>query len=502
MTRHTDDPAIQAAYLEFIENVQPPLKRAAFELDQTLVAHPLVNQLDPRRYGVLVRDARDAVAIFRQENVPLETEDEKLGQEYDQLIGAMMVTIGAEAMTIPQAEKLLEAPDRNVRETAWRAVVERRQRDRDAIDRIFDRMVSTRDAMGRNAGFANYRDYMFRRRKRFDYAPEDCSAFHRAVEECCVPLLRRLNERRRRSLGVAELRPWDLAVDEHGRPPLRPFDRIDRLVDGCQNIFDRMDADLGRLFRSLRSGDALDLESRPGKAPGGYQAQRQRSGKPFIFMNAVGTDRDLVTLLHEAGHAFHALLCKDEPLLAYREPPIEFCEVASMGMELLSLKFLEEFYSPDEARRAIDAQLQSIVQRLCWIATIDAFQHWIYLNAGADHAQRTAAWIELFDRFGPRVDWNGLPPFHEFRWQAQLHLFTVPFYYIEYGIAQLGALQLWARSLEDEPGALAGYKQALAVGGARPLPELFEAASLAFNFSPREVGRLIGAVAERLAIAG
>ncbi len=499
MTCHTDDEAKQKAFLAFVEGVEPERAKVAFELDRKIAGSPHVERLDVDRFAVLLRSIRNEVELFREENLPLQTDVTRLDQEYSQINGAMTVEFDGQVRTMAQMQRHLEETDRDRRETAWRAMLERRYADHDRIDGIFDRMVELRDTIGRNAGFTDFRDYQHRRMGRFDYTPQDCARFHAAVEQVCVPLMRRLHDERRTALGIEALRPWDVAVDLKGRPPLRPFDGADRLVEGSSRIFHRMRPSLGSMFDELRNGGCLDLESRPGKAPGGYQYQRQWTRRPFIFMNAAGLHRDLVTMVHEAGHAFHSTLCRDEALLAYRGSPTEFAEVASMSMELLMLPYVDEFYVEDEADRARRGALEDIVTKLCWIAQIDAFQHWIYTNPKHVREERADAWLALCARFGGDVDWSGFEDWHRASWQRQLHLFGVPFYYIEYGIAQLGSLQLWLNAQDDEQAALDRYERALALGGSRPLPELFAAAGLDFDFGPDTVGRLMTRVEDQLA---
>jgi oligoendopeptidase F len=525
MTCHTDDESARRAYLDFIEQVEPRLKKASFDLDRRIAASPFAGQLDPRRYGVMLRDIRADVAIFREENIPLQTEETRLAQQYEQVCGAMTVEFRGQEQTLPQMGRYLEETDRPTREQAWRLVAERRHRDREAIDGIFDQMVSLRDRMARNAGFPGYVDYMFQRKHRFDYTPAMCREFHRAAAEVCVPVMRRLNRQRAETLGLNPLRPWDLAVDPRGRAPLRPFEDTDQLVQGTSRLFHRMDnaatpangaapgssgspgstsspaahrvpgasgvPGLGAMFDSMRDGACLDLESRKGKAPGGYQYQRDRSRRPFIFMNAAGMQRDLQTMIHEAGHAFHSILCNGEPLLHYRHAPTEFSEVASMGMELLAFPYLGEFYDEADAVRHRRQHLEDLVKVLPWVACIDAFQHWVYARPGHTRQERDAAWIELDDRFGAAVDWRGLENYRRSWWQRQLHPFCVPLYYIEYGIAQLGALQLWLQAQSTQRDALDRYRLALSLGGSRPLPELFEAAGLAFDFGTDTMKRLM-----------
>lgn len=516
MTCDTEDAQAQEAYARYITEVVPKLTPAAFELDKRQVALAEQYPLPETRYAVLQRLVRTQVELFRPENVPIETELDLLGQKYEQTIGAMTVMFDGEEKTLPQMARYQELTDRSVREKAWRSVVARRMRDRDLIDGIYDEMVSKRDSIGRNAGFANYVGYAFKARQRFDYGVEQCEEFHAGVEAEVVPLMRSLDEDRRKKLGVAALRPWDMAVDVKGRPPLRPFSGGVDLMRKSVATFRRLDPRLGDMLATMgdgsntrggRDGACLDLDSRKGKAPGGYQYARERSRKSFIFMNAAGMAGDAETMLHEAGHAFHSMLCVDEPLTAYRSPPTEFAEVASMSMELMTMPHWgsgrdgHECFYPDEAdlARARRNKLITSVTRLPWIATIDAFQIWVYSNPGHTREQRANKWLELDARFGPSVSWESLDSERETTWHRQLHLFTYPFYYIEYGIAQLGALQLWLMSLEKgERAAVEKYMAGLRLGGSRPLPDLFAAAGLEFSFGRRAIGRLVDRLRKEL----
>lgn len=498
MTRHTDDELARKRYLEFVERVEPELKKAAFALDRKIVECPFAQQLDQARYGVLLRGLRRSVELFREANIPIETEITKLDQQYSEVSGAMTVTFDGAERTLPQMAKHLEETDRARRQASWEAVAARRLQDADRINDIFERMLALRHQVALNAGFPNYRDFQHARMQRFDYSPKDCERFHEGAEKVCVPLLRRLNRERAAALGLPRLRPWDLKVDLKGRAPLRPFDGAEQLVDRSSKVFHRMDPELGRMFDSMRQGDCLDLESRKGKAPGGYQYQRQRSRRPFIFMNAAGLHRDVITMVHEAGHAFHSMLCAHDPLVAYRGSPMEFAEVASMSMELLTFPHLGEFYGPEDADRARRDHLESLSTMLPWIATIDAFQHWIYLNPTHTRRDREQYWVHLNDRFGADADWGGHEDTLRSLWHRQLHLFGMPFYYIEYGIAQLGALQMWVQSKRSHADALGNYKKGLSLGASQPLPKLFEASGLRFSFGPETMGELMEDVGRTL----
>jgi len=504
MTCHTDNSSAEKAYLHFVENVEPKLKPRQFELETIYVKHPFREKLPKSRYQVFDRDVKNHVELFRPENVALETEDAKLCQQYQKLSGSLTVNFRGAEKTLVQMGRYLEEPDRALRQEAWELVSRRRLQEVDKFDDILDRLIELRERTARNAGFKNYRDYAFRRMNRFDYSPEDCTHFHDAVAREVMPAVREIQAVRRQQLGLdklhpGHLRPWDLSVDSQNRPPLKPFGEVREMVSRTQKIFDRLDGELAGGFRQMQDLHLLDLENRKGKAPGGYQQTLAEARVPFIFMNAVGQQRDVETILHEAGHAFHALAARDEDLHPYRNnPPIEFCEVASMSMELLGNEFIEEFYSAADAKRARRVHLEGVVAVFPWIATVDAFQHWIYTHPGHSRAERSAAWMELMDRFGGDVDWSGHEAARANLWHRQLHIFTHPFYYIEYGIAQLGALQVWANSKRDKVKALNNYKKSLVLGGSRPLPELFAAAGCTFKFDAATFKQLIELVRTEL----
>lgn len=490
MTLDTDDAAAEKAHLEFLERIDPKVREREFALARRLVELPAFRALNRDRFLVLTRKVETEVALFREENIPLFTDESKLTQKYQKICGAMTAAWDGEERTLTRVAAALEEPDRDRRRRAFDAIARRRARDREELDALFDELRALRGRIASNAGFANYRDYVFRRYERFDYTPEDCAAFADAVERCFVPLLRRVQRDQERSLKVDRLRPWDLAVDPRNRPPLKPFAACAELATGAQRIFDGLDPDLARDFALLRERGLLDLDNRKAKAPGGYQSTLQEARLPFIFMNAVGLHRDVETLLHESGHAFHALAARDLFPSAYRHAPIEFCEVASMGMELLAQDRLGVFYNEEDHRRARLDHIKGIISVFPWIAQVDTFQHWIYLNKEHSREGRTRAWLELTDRFGGIADWTDYEFARVSAWHRQLHIFEMPFYYIEYGIAQIGALGLWVASRRDFAGTLARYRRALALGGSRPLPELFAAAGLEFDFSERSLAPL------------
>ena len=464
MTCQTDDKQIEADFMHFVQDIIPKCKPHFNALDRMYVAHPQSAALAEGKYFVYDRDTRRSVEMYREENIPLQVELSKLSQAYQKINGAMTVDFEGETRTLQQMGVYLEKEDCDLRQQAWTLIVERRMQDRDALEDIFDKMLELRGKVAANAGYDNYRDYKFDAMMRFDYTPADCEAFHAAVEKFIVPIARDIQERRKADMRLDTLRPWDLSVDPLGRPPLEPFEKSEDLALGVRHIFEKISKDVAGVFRRMIDGNLLDLDSRVGKAPGGYMATLQEWRLPFIFMNAVGLDRDVWTLLHEGGHAFHSFQTRGEEFMPYRSSPMEFAEVASMSMELLGMPYMEEFYEEDDAQRSSRRHLEGIIGLLPWIATVDAFQQWIYTNPGHTRQERRDKWVELMDRFGGIEDWSGFEEVRAYSWHRQLHIFEVPFYYIEYGIAQLGALQVWRRAQTDLAAAFDDYAAALALG--------------------------------------
>jgi oligoendopeptidase F len=503
---HTDDAEIEKRFMHFVEEIEPQMKPLHSALQRKIVQSPFRGALTDPKYGLLFKHWQADVELFRDQNVPLETEEKKLNADYDKVCGAMMVNFRGKDYTPSQMTRFGEEQDRSTRQEAWQATVERRLKDADALEQLYDRLLDMRWKMAANADLPDPRAFYFKSFKRFDYTPDDCARFAEGVAESFVPLMRRLDAKRKADLKLSDsLRPWDLAVDPSGRAPLRPFGEndIDSFVEKTHEIFRRVSPALADDFAVLRRGNLLDLGSRKGKAPGGYQSLLAEKREPFIFMNAVGTHGDVRVLLHEGGHAFHSLAARHEPLIFLMHAPMEFCEVASMAMELLGAPHYDVFYSSDsDVRRAKAEHLTKVVTTLPWVATIDSFQHWIYTHRNHSRDERTAAWLNISGQFGHDVDWSGLEHWNRRRWQAQLHLYHVPFYYIEYGIAQLGALQVWMKAKNDPQQALANYRAGLRLGGTRSLPQLFSAAGLHFDFTRKTMQPLADALEDELETLG
>ena len=496
-TGDTADPEKESAYLRFSTDIFPKAQEQTVRLARRLL------ELGYSRpdLEVTLSHFRTDAEIFREENVPLIAELEELSANYQKITGGLTVDWDGETKTIPQLQPYLKSRDRATRERAFRAGAAAYLARRDELAALFDRMFSQRTRVARNAGFADYQAYAFRAKHR-DYTPEDCARFHRAVERTVAPAAERLCAFRRERLGVETLRPWDLAVDVERERPLTPFSDTETFVERAKHIFRRVDPELGRQFSLMSDERLLDLESREGKAPGGYCTKLSFRGKPFIFMNAVGIPDDVNTLVHEAGHSFHDFASHRQPLIWQRSPGHEAAELASMSMELLASPYLvapDGYYSADEARSAWIEHLEDIIFSLAHIASVDAFQSWIYTSGqGGDAKARDAAWLDIRSRFERGVDWSGLESERVSRWYRQLHIFEYPFYYIEYGIAQLGALQVWRASLADAPAAVRRYRDALALGGTRPLPEIYRTAGAALVFDADTMGELVSLVERRI----
>jgi oligoendopeptidase F len=497
-TIDTSDSEKEKDHLRFSTEILPKMEERSVELARRFVA---LGYETPELATTLAR-FRTSIEIFREANVPIFAELEELSARYQRITGSMTVEWDGVERPLPQLQPFLKSADRAVRERAFRSATQPYIEERAALAGLFDRMYELRQRAARNAGFANYRDYVFPAKFRFDYTPADCERFHEAVERSATPAVARVLEHRRQRLGLDALRPWDLAVDPYRAAPLRPFQTVDEFTGKARRVFDEVDPVLGRQFQTMIDERLLDLDSRKGKAPGGYCETLHFRGRPFIFMNAVGLVDDVMTLLHEAGHAFHAFASHRQPLIWQRHPGSEAAELASMSMELLASPHLAQptgYFTPEDHRGAWLEHLEDVLLSLVHIASVDAFQTWIYTSAdGGDAAARDEAWLRIRERFEGGVDWTGLERERVARWYRQLHIFMYPFYYIEYGIAQVGALQIWRNSLRDPVQAVARYREALALGAVRSLPEMYRAAGARLTFDPALIGELVQLVEEQI----
>ncbi len=499
MTCNTEDKELEKAYLFFVTEIEPQISPINDKLNRKLVDCPYIDELDKDKYFIYLRGIKKEIEIFREANVPLMAEIATESQKYGSIVGGLMVEIDGKELTLQQAANYLKNPDRTKREAAFNKINEKRLAHAQELDQLFDKLIALRHQVAINAGFENYRDYMFAALGRFDYEPEDCFAFHAAIQQEVVPLVKQFNEKREKELGF-KLRPWDLEVDTQNREALEPFTSGADLLDKTIKCFRKVDDYFAWCIETMDNMGRLDLESRKGKAPGGYNYPMAETSVPFIFMNAASSTRDVETMVHEGGHAVHSFLSKDLELAAFKNCPSEVAELASMSMELISYDGQDEFYrTPEEFKRAKEEHLEGIIKILPWIATIDKFQHWIYTHPTHTADERKAYWIELSKEFGTgMVDWSGYEHIQAYTWQKQLHLFEVPFYYIEYGMAQLGALGVWRNFLNDKKKAVTQYKEALSLGYTKPIGDIYNAAGVEFNFSASYIKSLMEFVKSEL----
>ncbi len=485
-TVDTTDEDAKKRFHTFLEDIS----ENASTRNQTLKKKLLESEITPKNFDVPLRAIKSEVDLFCKENLPLMTKDSKLSKEYDAVIGAQTVEWEGEEITITQLSPVLLGTDREKREKAWRLAAERRLKDREKINKIWQKILEIRIQIAKNAGYDNYRSWRWEYLQRFDYTPEDCLNFHSGIEKVVKPFVDKLINARKEQLDLDVLKPWDLSVDTHNRDPLEPFEDASELEEKCHNIFKAVDKDLGNHFKIMREQKLLDLANRKGKAPGGYCTEYYHRRLPFIFMNAVGTHSDVQTMLHEGGHAFHVFESNQLPYSSQREVGMEFAEVASMAMELLAAPYITEehggFYNSNDANRARIEHLEKIIMFWPYMAVVDGFQHWAYTNPNEamNPDNCDAEWTRLWKRFQTfdDLDSSEFDDIIATGWHNKLHIYHVPFYYVEYGMAQLGAIQVWGNALKNQKEAVEKYRYALSKGGNATLPDLFEAAGAKFAF--------------------
>ena len=476
MTCDTENKELENAFTVFVMEIQPHIQHYADKLNRKLIESPFTKDLDHDKYFTYLRNIKKNIDLFRQENIVLNSELSVMAQQYGVIAGKMTVNVDEKEYTLQQAAKFLENPDRNLREDVYRKINERRLLDKDELNKLFTSLVQKRNQVAVNAGFENYRDFRFRELGRFDYTREDCFQFHEAVKQNIIPLVNEIYKKKKDKLVVDPLRPWDTEAEPAGTTPLNPFKTSDELLHKTLECLEDVNPFFAECLQQMKTMHRLDLESRKGKAPGGYNCPLPETGAPFIFMNAAGQMGDVTTIIHEGGHAVHSFLTHPLALTGFKEYPMEMAEVASMSMELFSMDHWDVFFNnKEELKRAKEYQLERVITIFPWIAIIDKFQHWVYENPAHTEEQRASTWMEILNEFtSPEIDFSGLDEYRKYGWQRQLHLFEVPFYYIEYGIAQLGAIGLWMQFKKNKNTALNNYIQALSLGGTLTLPQLFE----------------------------
>jgi oligoendopeptidase F len=492
MTCDTTSEELLQSFQYFATEIEPKVAPYSNELNKKLVGGPYVDALDTKKYFVYLRGVKKSLELFREENIPLLTEIQVEQQKYQSITGSMSVHIGDKEYTLEQASVFLKDTDRAKRQEVWEKITARRLQDKEQLNQLFDQLRVLRHKVATNAGFENFRDYMFQALGRFDYTPKDCYAFHEAIEKEIVPILRNEAEKRKQALKLDNLKPWDMDVDPSGKPALKPFKSGEELVEKSIQCFSNINRYLGERLEIMKDNSLFDVESRKGKAPGGYNYPLSETGAPFIFMNSANTFRDLTTMVHEGGHAVHTFLTADLELNDFKHCPSEVAELASMSMELISMDNWNVYFDNEEdLKRAKRDQLFDVLKTLPWVAVVDQFQHWIYTNPEHTDAERTAAWIQIYEPFGAGfVDWSEHQEAEANLWQKQLHIFEVPFYYIEYGMAQLGAIAVWKNYKENPEKGLQQYLDALKLGYTKTIKEIYETAGIKFDFSAGYVKEL------------
>lgn len=493
MTCDTENKTLEEAFNFFFMEIQPKIQPYADILNKKLVDCPFTKELDQEKYFTYLRSVKKSIDLFREANIPLQAEAAVLQQQYGTIAGKMMIEQDGQEFTLQQAGKFLESEDRSVRETVYKKIAERRLVDKDPLNELFSKLIALRHQVALNAGFSNYRDYKFAEMGRFDYTPASCFQFHEAVKKEVLPLVNQIYQEQEQRLGLDKMRPWDTEAEPAGIEPLRPFTDGRDLLDKSIKCLDALNPFFGDCLRKMDELNHLDLDSRKGKAPGGYNMPLAESGAPFIFMNAASQMSDLTTMVHEGGHAIHSFLAHGLELTGFKEYPTEMAEVASMSMELFTMDHWDVFFdNEEEMKRAKRHQLERVITIFPWIATIDKFQHWVYENPGHSIEERKENWLRILNEFSTSaIDYSGLEGFRSYNWQRQLHLFEVPFYYIEYGIAQLGAIGMWKQYRDNPEKALENYMKGLSLGGTKTLPELYAAAGIDFDFSPEKISELM-----------
>ena len=500
MTCDTANKALEESFNFFCLEIQPKIQPYAFELNKKLLNSPFTKELDHDKYFTYLRSVRKSIELFREENVPIESEIAVLQQKYGMITGQMSVDVEGKTYTLQQAAKFFESHNRALREEVFKKIAERRYEDKDKLNDLFTQLISKRNQQALNAGFTNYRDFKFKQLGRFDYTKEDTFQFHESVKLHVLPLVNKIYQKKKEKLKLDSLRPWDIEAEPEGTEPLTPFETGSELLNKSIVVFTKLRPFFGDCLRRMNTMNHLDLESRNGKAPGGYNMPLAESGAPFIFMNAARSMHDVTTMVHEGGHAVQSFLTHSLELNSFKEYPMEIAEVASMAMELFTMDHWDVFFdNKEDLQRAKEHQLERVITIFPWIAVIDKFQHWIYENPDHSLEERSQKWMEIFNEFSNNViDFSGLEKYVENGWQKQLHLYEVPFYYIEYGIAQLGAIGLWMQYKKDPEKALDNYVKALSLGGTKTLPELYKAAGLKFDFSPQNIKTLMEFVNEEM----
>lgn len=493
MTCDTNNAELRNSFNDFVQNIEPHMAPITNQLNIKINNCNHKSELNSNAYKIYFRGIKNSIDLFRQENIELNTKLQELEQKFGEISGAQSIEHDGKTLTMQQAGVFLKNTNRTIRETIYNKLQTRRALDEDALNNLFTELIQLRNKIAVNCDFKNFRDYKHQALGRFDYTVNDCLNFHNSIQQHAVALLNDLHKNRKQKLKLESYKPWDTSVDEEGLTPLKPFENANELIEKTIQCFNKIDPYFGECILTMQKMNRLDLDSRIGKAPGGYQYPLYETEVPFIFMNSVGLLRDLTTMVHEGGHAIHSFLYEKQELIDFKSPPSEVAELASMSMELISMEHWNVFFNnEDDLRRAKKQQLESVIDTLPWIATIDKFQHWIYTNPQHTLDERKENWLKIVNEFSAEtIDYTGLENNLARKWQIQLHLFEVPFYYIEYGFAQLGAIAMWKQYKQNPNQAIINYKKALSLGYTATIPQIYETAGIKFDFSPAYINELM-----------
>ena len=499
MTCHSDQEKFEKDFNEFYANIISKTQPYDFKLKTKLYNSPEIKKLSNEKYGHLKQIISNSIELYRDENVPLFTKEQELTNKYGSIFGKLTINFNGEEKTITQMGIFLKDQNRSVREKAWRLINEKIQTKETELNELYDELRKIRAQEAKNAGFENYRDFKHQQMGRFSYSPNDLFEFHSAVEKVVMPFVRELTKKRKEKLNLDAVKPWDTSVDLDGKI-LKPFDKVDDLIENSMNILNKIKPAYGIQFNMMKNSELLDLENRKGKSPGGYNYPLAELGSSFIFMNAIGLHSDVVTLLHESGHAMHAKAVSNKRISYYKSTPSEVAELASMSMELMTMDYWDEFYkNADDLKKAKREQLEGTLSFLPWCMTVDAFQHWVYTHPEHTVKEREDFYLSLLERYNSGTDWTGLEDLKKISWMRQLHIFEVPFYYIEYGMSQLGALAIYKNYKENKDMAIEQYQNFLNLGYSKSVKEIYETAGIKFDFSEKYISELVEFVKKELA---
>ncbi|MDB5477560.1 MAG: Oligoendopeptidase [Alphaproteobacteria bacterium] len=498
-TCNTEDKEAAQRLEEYEQNIAPPLAVLKDKIGRKILSSVYAPQYEKPGFAIMRQRLKDKEKVFHPDNTALANSISQNVAAVRALEGKRSVTLDGTDYTFEQAADMLSLNDRSKREEAWKATANRLAQDKTELDVIFDDMFRLRQAQAKNVGLENYRDYKYIELGRC-YTPSDSEKFYQGIKENVVPLLKTMHETRKENMGVTHLYPWDLLVDPLNRKPVKAFENAGDLVEKSQTMFDNIDPVFGAVFRSIKEKGHLDLMSRMGKASGAYLQPLYEKNIPFMYQNATGKMDGVGTISHEGGHAVHEVLMAPVGFKAYRDYPMEIAELGSMAMELISMDHWDVFYdNKEELLRAKREHLENIIVKLPWIGIVAEFQDKLYVDGNPGIEQRHELWEELRKQYDTgEVETTEYPHPTRTSWHKQNHIFSVPFYYIDYGIAQLGALQVWRNYKQEPEKALAQFKEGLTLGNTKSIKDVYETAGAKFDFSSEMQKELMQFVGEEI----